>query len=64
MISTMRDVFFRACGQLDEDARLCAFLTADHTAVDTTMLVAHAVARVRTPLWIVPAGRAAADTVR
>eukprot|EP00969_Alexandrium_andersonii_P094123 4158702-Alexandrium_andersonii.AAC.1 len=32
--------------------------------VDTSMIVAHAVVRIRTPLWIVPAGRAGADTVR
>eukprot|EP00969_Alexandrium_andersonii_P337841 14931013-Alexandrium_andersonii.AAC.1 len=59
----MRDVHFAACGQLEEDARECAMLTADHMPVDMNAIVAHAMAHLRTPLWIVPPYRAGADTV-
>eukprot|EP00969_Alexandrium_andersonii_P330670 14614914-Alexandrium_andersonii.AAC.1 len=60
----MRDVHFAACGQLEEDARECAMLTADHMPVDTHAIAAHALAYLRTPLWIVPPFRAGAGSVR
>eukprot|EP00969_Alexandrium_andersonii_P048951 2147106-Alexandrium_andersonii.AAC.1 len=60
----MRDVHFTACGQLGEDARVCAMLTADHMQVDMNAIVSHAMAHLRTPLWIVTPIRAGADSVR